>query len=156
MISATDTLRHFLATVAYRFQTAVRDAPEHFGAFEPGHGVRPPAEIVRHMTHMLKYAHSRFVATADVDSPRELSLSEEIARFHEIMGVLDRDLADRSNEEEGDVLLNLLQGPLSDVMTHAGQLAMLRRMAGSPVRGQSFTAADVEIGRGGPDQGEPN
>jgi hypothetical protein len=56
---------------------------------------------------------------------------------------------------EGDILLKILQGPLSDAMTHVGQIALLRRMAGSSVRGQNFMAADVEIGRTGDKQSGP-
>ncbi len=155
MADATTTLRHFLATLAYRFQTAVRDAPREFGDFEAGHGVRTPAHIVRHMTHLLKYSHSRFDAAADVDPPTELTFAEGVLRFHELLAVLDRDLAERPEDGDDDVLLKLLQGPLADAMTHAGQLAMLRRLAGAPVRGQSFVAADIRIGRVGADQSAP-
>jgi hypothetical protein len=49
----------------------------------------------------------------------------------------------------------LLQGPFSDAMTHAGQLAMLRRMAGMPVPPENFVVAEVNPERLGPDQAEP-
>ena len=49
----------------------------------------------------------------------------------------------------------LFQGPISDVLTHIGQLAMLRRLAGFPVRGEVMIIADVEIGRVGRDQAAP-
>jgi hypothetical protein len=41
-------------------------------------------------------------------------------------------------------LENLLQGPFSDAMTHAGQLAMLRRLAGSPVASENFIFAAID------------
>lgn len=154
-MSARDVLRHFLAALAYRFQTAIRGTPPGFGDFDAGHGVRPPAEIVRHMTHVLQYAHRRFAPAADVEPPSELPFAEEVARFHEALAVVDRDLVEHLDEVDEDVVLRLLQGPLADAMTHAGQLAMLRRMAGAPIPGQSFSAADVEIGRVGPDQSPP-
>ena len=45
--------------------------------------------------------------------------------------VLRDDLADPSLEARiSDE--QFLQGPLADAMTHAGQLAMLRRLAGAP------------------------
>jgi len=49
----------------------------------------------------------------------------------------------------------LLQGPLSDAMTHAGQLAMLRRLAGNPVAPENFIVADIDARRLGIDQAVP-
>lgn len=151
-MSNTETLRHFLAALAYRFQTAVRDAPAGFGTFEAGSGVRGPAFIVRHMSHVLKYAHSRFAADADVEEPSEFDFDQEVGRFHDLLAVLDQDLCGTSIPSD-DTLFRLLQGPFADVMTHVGQLAMLRRMAGSPVPGQNFFKANVQRGRVGVDQG---
>ena len=68
-------------------------------------------------------------ATADVGAPSELPFDDELTRFHGTMAVLDRDLIAQAGQEDGDLLMKLLQGPLSDAMTHAGQIAMLRRMA---------------------------
>ncbi len=155
MATATDLLRHFLASLAYRLRTAVRDPPSGFGDFAAGYGARTPAEIVRHMTHMLRYGHRHFSASADVSPPSELPFDDELTRFHGSLAVLDRDLIEQAGREEEGVLMKLLQGPLSDEMTHAGQITMLRRMAGSPVLGQNFAAADIETGRVGADQSEP-
>jgi hypothetical protein len=46
----------------------------------------------------------------------------------------------------------LLQGPVADALTHVGQLAMLRRLAGSPTRGENFFAAEIKAGQVGADQ----
>ena len=48
-----------------------------------------------------------------------------------------------------------LQGPLADAMTHAGQLAMLRRLHGSPVPSENFIFADVSARNVGPAQSLP-
>ncbi|NIR48675.1 hypothetical protein GWO43_09580 [candidate division KSB1 bacterium] len=143
-------IRHFLATLAYRFQKAVRDAPPEFGDFHAGHGVRTPAEIVRHMSHDLMYV-LRYLIEMEVTSPQPLDWDGEITRFHDLLGQIDEYLA-KHTQPEGTTLEELLQGPLSDVMTHIGQIAMLRRMAGSPIRGESFRVADIAVGRVGPDQ----
>ncbi len=45
-----------------------------------------------------------------------------------------------------------IEGPIADVLTRIGQLAMLRRLAGAPVRGEVMILAKVEVGRVGPDQ----
>lgn len=44
-------------------------------------------------------------------------------------------------------LEELLHGPLSDVMTHAGQLALLRRLAGSPLPPERFIEATIRVGQ---------
>ncbi len=153
--TATDLLRHFLATLAYRLRTAAKDAPAGFGDFDAGYGVRTPAEVVRHMTHVISWAHVHLSDSADADPPAELPFDDELTRFHGVLAALDRDLIAHVEQTDEGVLMKLLQGPLSDAMTHAGQVAMLRRMAGLPVRGQNFAAADIRPGHVGADQSEP-
>lgn len=147
-------LRHFLAALAYRTQKALRDAPAEFEMFRAAEGVRTPAELVRHMTSVLGYARTFFVGGAYRPAPLP-SLKDEVVRFHEMLAEL------ASHLETGSPLLRdmtaerLLQGPFSDAMTHAGQLAMLRRLAGTPVPPENFILADIEAGRSGPEQAEP-
>ncbi|HEU4509230.1 MAG TPA: hypothetical protein VFR78_13370 [Pyrinomonadaceae bacterium] len=147
-------LNHFLAALAYRTQKALRGAPEGFGSFRVIDGVRTPAELVRHMTSVLGYARTHFIGGHYWPEPLE-TLDEEIERFHETLGTLAQHLRD------GDQLLNgmseerLLQGPFSDAMTHAGQLALLRRLAGAPVPPENFIVASIKEDHLGPDQPEP-
>jgi hypothetical protein len=124
-------LTHFLAALAYRTQKALRDAPPDFGTFEAGRDVRSPAELVRHMTSVLGYARTYFIGGRYWPDPLP-DLAAEIRRFHSMVAALAAHL------ESGDTLqgitpAQLLQGPFSDAMTHAGQLALLRRLAGTPV-----------------------
>jgi hypothetical protein len=49
----------------------------------------------------------------------------------------------------------LLQGPIADALTHVGQIAMLRRLAGGPVKGESYYEAEIAVGRVGGDQARP-
>ena len=147
-------LNHFLAALAYRTQKALRNAPEDFGSFRAHEGVRTPAELVLHMTSVLGYARTHFVGGRYWPEPLE-SLDEEIERFHEMLGLLAQHL------RNGDALLagmseeRLLQGPFSDAMTHAGQLALLRRLAGVPVPPENFIVAEIAPDRLGSDQAEP-
>ena len=147
---AETLLRHFLAALAYRAQKALRGAPESFATFEAGNRVRTPIELVRHMTSVLGYARTHFRGGSY--RPEALpTMDEEIARFHAVLG----DLSDHN--ARGDALLDttpkrLLQGPLADAMTHVGQLAMLRRLHGSPVPPENFVVADVDPRNLGPDQ----
>ena len=146
-------LRHFLAALAYRTQKALRGAPESFGTFQAGNQVRTPAGLVRHMTSVLGYARTFFVGGRYWPDPLP-DLDSEVARFHAMLEELGRHLA-AGTELRGTTEERLLQGPFSDAMTHAGQLAMLRRLSGSPVRPENFVKAAVDPDNLGPDQAEP-
>lgn len=148
-----DLLRHFLAAIAYRTQKALRDAPESFPDFEAGHQLRTPAQILRHMTSVLGYARTFFIGGTYRPDPLP-TFSDEVTRFHHML----EDLA--GHLSSGSPLLaisreQLLQGPLSDVMTHVGQLALLRRLAGTPIPPEDFIMADVRRDRLGMDQALP-
>jgi hypothetical protein len=147
-------LKHFLAALAYRTQKALRGAPTGFGNFKAGHDVRTPSELVRHMTSVLGYARTYFIGGQY--RPDELpTLAEEIERFHKMLQKLGRHL------EAGDEFLSditeerMLQGPFADAMTHAGQLAMLRRMYGDPIPPENFIVANVSAENLTPDQPDP-
>ena len=147
-------LNHFLAALAYRTQKALRGAPDDFGSFRAMEGVRTPAELVRHMTSVLGYARTHFIGGRYWPDFLE-SLDEETARFHEMLGLLAQHLRNGDPLLDGMSEERLLQGPFSDAMTHAGQLALLRRLAGAPVAPENFIVADIEPERLGRDQAEP-
>jgi len=147
-------LRHFLAALAYRTQKALRDAPADFGDFRAAPGTRTPAELVRHMTSVLGYAGTMFTGGKYWPEPLP-SLAEEIARFHATVQALAKHIESGAPMLDGITEERLLQGPLSDAMTHAGQLALLRRLAGSPVAPENFVFAEIDAQRLGPDQRAP-
>lgn len=147
-------LRHFLAALEYRTQKALRGASDDFGSFDAGRDIRTPASLVRHMTSVLGYARTFFHGGAYRPEPLP-TLAEEVARFHTMAEDLSDDIAKGLPFLEGLTPERLLQGPLSDAMTHAGQLAMLRRMAGEPIAPENFIAADISTNRLGPDQPLP-
>jgi hypothetical protein len=146
-------LCHFLAALAYRTQKALRNAPSGFGDFSSGERTRTPRGLVRHMTSVLGYARTFFVGGQYW--PEELpDLAREVERFHAMLA----DVA--GHLRKGSPLLGitpeqLLQGPFADAMTHAGQLALLRRLAGAPVPPENFIVADIHPDRLGPEQPLP-
>ena len=146
-------LRHFLAAIAYRTQKALRDAPESFADFRVMRGVRTPQELLLHMTSVLGYARTFFVG-GEWHPERMPTLQEEILRFHETLESLGQHL-DVGTPFRETTPEKMLQGPFSDVMTHAGQLAMLRRLFGSPVPPENFIVAAIDPANLGPDQPEP-
>jgi hypothetical protein len=146
-------LRHYLASIAYHVQKAIRGAPASYWGFSPGNQVRTPKAILRHMTSVLGYARTFFIG--GVYDPEPLAnIQDEIDRFHHILSKLSMLLDTDSPLQDVDEL-QLLQGPLSDVMTHIGQLCMLRRLYGSPVPPENFIYADISATRLGIDQPEP-
>jgi hypothetical protein len=146
-------LQHFLAGLAYRTQKALRNAPAGFADFRAGPAARTPHEIVWHMTGVIGYA--RTFLRGDVFAPPRLpTLDAEIDRFHETLSALSADFANPSLEATiSDE--QFLHGPLSDAMTHAGQLAMLRRLFGDPVAPENFIYAGIRTTNVTREQPEP-
>jgi hypothetical protein len=149
-----ELLRHFLAALAYRTQKALRDAPADFGEFHAGNDVRTPTELVRHMTSVLGYARTFFLGGQYRPEPLP-ELAEEVERFHQMVADVARHLELGSPMLRGITAERLLQGPFSDAMTHAGQLAMLRRLASAPVPPENFIESDINANRFGTDQASP-
>ncbi|HEX4955187.1 MAG TPA: hypothetical protein VF017_17490 [Thermoanaerobaculia bacterium] len=154
MNESRQLLRHFLAALAYRTQKALRDAPADFGSFEAGNQVRTPAWLVCHMTSVLGYARTSFLGGSYWPEPLP-TLDAETARFHEMVADLARHLEAGTPFLDPMTAERMLQGPFADAMTHAGQLALLRRLAGSPVPPENFIFAEIRPDRLGPDQPEP-
>ena len=148
-----DLLRHFLAALAYRTQKALRGAPPSFAAFRAGDKVRTPHELVRHMTSVLGYARTFFTGGSYRPEPLP-AFDAEVARFHEVLADLSAHL-ERGTPLPGITPEQLLQGPFADAMTHAGQLALLRRLSGSPVPPENFVFARISAQNLGPDQPPP-
>lgn len=146
-------LQHFLAALAYRVQKAVRGAPPSFGEFAPGHDVRCPRELVRHMSGVLGYARTFFTGGTYRAEPLA-DIGSELARFHDLLRDLSAHL-ERGTPLRDTTPERMLQGPFADAMTHAGQLAMLRRLSGSPVAPENFIVADIRGDRLGADQPPP-
>ena len=74
----------------------------------------------------------------------------EVQRFFDGLAALDRVLA--ADPPFAGSIEKLIQGPLADALTHVGQLAMLRGMAGAAVRPESYARAQIEAGRVGLEQ----
>jgi hypothetical protein len=141
---ANGLLRHLLATLAYRGRKTITGAPAGFATLQAGHGIRTPVEIFSHINHLLVRS-AEIIRGGAPSSSQVASWDEECAGFLTALAELDRELASRVLSPA--VEKKLLQGPLSDAMTHVGQLAMLRRWAGDPLPGERYTEAPIEAGR---------
>jgi len=148
-----EMFRHTLATLAYRGGKAVRGAPDRFGDFKTEAAIRTPGQVLAHIGDLLDWS----LALADGQhvwhDSSPLPWTEEVARFFRALERLDARLA--SEAPLGFSETQLFQGPIADALTHVGQIAMLRRMFGSPVRGENYLKADIVAGRVGPEQSAP-
>jgi hypothetical protein len=152
-ISARDLLRHSLATIAYRAGKIVRDAPQGYVDFQAGHDCRTPQQILAHMGDLLDWALGMAKGQSDWHASVPLAWPDEVQRFFESLKKLDDYLA--GPEELHASPEKLMQGPVADTLNHVGQLAILRRISGVPIRGENYYTAEISAGRVGADQAPP-
>jgi hypothetical protein len=146
-------LRHTLATLAYRAGKALRGAPPEFAGYRSQPGSRTPAEILAHMGDLFDWALSIANGQQVWHNSAPLPWDDEVARFFAALEAFDRRL--ESGQPISCAPEKLFQGPVADALTHTGQIAMLRRMAGCPMRGENYFVADISPGRVGADQEPP-
>jgi hypothetical protein len=151
--SARRLLRHTLATVAYRGGKALRGAPDHFGTFHIGDKTRTPAQILAHMGDLFDWALSIAQGKQVWHDSTPLPWNAEVERFFAAIQKFDDYLV--SSEPLLGSAEGLFQGPVADALNHIGQIAMLRRLAGSPILGENYFKADIAAGRVGPEQSAP-
>ena len=143
-MSDRDMLRHTLATLAYRAGKALRGAPESFAEFSTGEKGRTPAQILAHMGDLFDWAFSLCKGQQVWQDSTPLPWQEEIERCFAAIKIFDDYLA--SAAPLGYPPEKLFQGPIADALTHTGQIAMLRRMAGSAIRGENYFKTEIEAG----------
>lgn len=157
MTPETDTrtalLRHTIATVAYRGAKVLRGAPAEFADFKLNPTTRTPAEILAHVGDLYDWALAMAQGRNDWNDSAPLAWPQETERFFRSLAALDGYLA--SNLPLGTPAENLFQGPIADSLTHVGQLAMLRRISGSGIRGENYAKAQIVVGQVGPNQTTP-
>ena len=147
-------LRHLLAIIAYRGGKVLRDAPEGFGATSVGHGARTAAEILAHIGDLFDWSLALAAEGKHRWSDtRSDDWHTQVDRFFVGLASVDAHLA--SGEPIARAATRLAQGPFADALNHIGQLAMLRRVAGAPVKGENYFKAEITTGRVGPDQAAP-
>ena len=149
-----ELLRHTIATVAYRGRKDLIGAPDGFSTFRINESSRTPGEILAHICDLYDWANWLARGEHKWSQTEPAEWNADVARFFAALKKLDDYLA--SDKPLGRSPENLFQGPIADSLTHFGQIAMLRRIAGAPVRGESYARADITVGRVGLDQAPPN
>ena len=148
-----ELLRHALATLAYRGGKAIRNAPEGFAVFHVDEGVRAPGQVLAHIGDLMDWALTIAMGSRAWHDSKPLAWEREVERFFAALKKFDDYLA--SDEPLHTTPEKLLQGPIADALTHVGQIAMLRRIGGEPLKGESYYEAEIAAGRVGADQAKP-
>jgi hypothetical protein len=146
-------LRHTVATVAYRGGKAVRDAPPAFGAFSPDGSPRSAARILAHIGDLYDWALTQAKGAEAWNDSTPLAWDAEVARFFASLAAFDAYLA--SDAPLGAPAEKIFQGAIADSLTHIGQLAMMRRLAGVKMKSENYSRADIQPGKVGSDQTAP-
>ena len=139
-----ELLRHVVATLAYRGGIAVAGSPENFDAFRVGETTRTPGEILAHVGDLLQGSLHLVKGELVYLASSPLRWEEDVARFFSAVKEFDSYLA--SDEPLACPVEKLIQGPVGDALTHVGQIVLLRRMAGRPVRAESYFTAEIVAG----------
>ena len=146
-------LRHAVATIAYRGGKALRGAPEGFANFRAGETSRTPGELLAHLGDLFDWALSMSKGAGKWHSSDPLPWDKDSERFFAALGAFDACLASRA--PLACPIERLFQGPVADALTHVGQIAMLRRLAGAPMRSENYFQAEIVAGRAGATQAAP-
>jgi hypothetical protein len=145
-----EMIRHTVATLAYRAAKTLRNAPESFAQFEPGPSSKSPHQIVAHMGDLFDWALTMVKGEPKFQMSEPQDWDSERGRFFTALEKFDQALA--SGEPIGFDLATIFQGPIADALTHTGQLAMLRRLSGAPMKAEAYVRADIQIGKVGMEQ----
>jgi len=151
--SKRELLRHCLATLAYRGGKVLRGAPAEFADFRASETARTPGEILAHLGDLLDWALEMARGGKTWKESELLSWEKGAERFFASLNAFDQCLA--SNEPLAVSEERLFQGPIADALTHVGQIAILRRLGGTPIRGENYFKAEIERGRVGAEQKPP-
>ena len=148
--SKREFLRHTLATLAYRGDKAIKDAPGNFADFKASETTRAPVEILAHIGDLMDWALWMAREKPVWKNSDPLTWDKETARFFDCLQKFDDFLA--SSEPLAQTCEKIFQGPIADALTHVGQIAILRRIFDAPVRAESYFRAEIEKGRVGREQ----
>ncbi len=148
-----ELLRHTVATVAYRGGKALRGAPPEFADYVSPAGGRTPLQILAHMGDLFDWALMLADGKHEWREHTPLAWEKECGRFFAALEKFDARLA--ASETLGSSAEKLFQGPIADALTHVGQICMLRRMAGCPIRGENYFKASISAGSVGAEQAVP-
>jgi hypothetical protein len=144
------SLRHTIATLAYRAEKALRDVPPGFAEFQPSPQSRSALALVAHLGDLMEWGERMARGEKRWQAVPQTSWESATDRFFRALAALDAAVMEAPSASlSHDVIF---QGPVADALTHVGQLTMMRGIAGGPVRPESYARANITVGRVGRDQ----
>jgi hypothetical protein len=121
--------------------------------FRVAEASRTPAQILAHLGDLFEWALSLSKGKQAWHDSKPLPWAQEVERFFKTLSDFDNYLS--ASEPLHASPEQLFEGPVADALTHIGQIAMLRRLDGSPITGENSFQADIASGRVGKDQAVP-
>ena len=153
MAESRTFLRHTLASLAYRGAKSIRGAGPSFADYGAADTSRTPAKILAHIGDLMDWGLAMSEGRREWTDSLPLPWEKECERFFASLKKFDDYLASDKPLQVSEE--KLFQGPIADALTHVGQIAMLRRMAGVPMKSENYFVAEVTVGRVGADQVAP-
>src|SRR5215831_2491442 len=92
-VGTTFSIRHTLATLAYRAARAVEGVPPEFAVFEASETTRTPVRILVHMGDLMDWALSLVNDAQKWQNATPLPWNEEVSRFFRTLAALDDRIA---------------------------------------------------------------
>ena len=146
----TSAFRHALATLAYRAGKVLRDTPPDFSGYRPAKDARSAGEILAHLCDLFDWALTQAQGNEKWQDTEPKSWDADTKRFYAALTALDEYVA--SGSELHVSTEKMFQGAVADALTHVGQIALMRRLATAPIKGENYSVAKIEIGRTGAKQ----
>lgn len=143
-------LRHTVATLAYRSEKVLRDAPAGFAETRLSPATRTPLEILSHLGDLMEWAERLARGEYRWQAAPVTNWEDAAERFFQGLARLDAALVEAPPESYSAE--QMFQGPIADAFTHIGQVAMMRGVYGSAVRPEAYARAEILVGRVGRDQ----
>jgi hypothetical protein len=137
-----ELLNHALKAIKYRFEKATDGSLENFGEFRVSYNTRSPSEIVNHMFDLVNKTISIITGgDMNTESQELMKFDKECHRF--LCGLEELMTALQQSKIEMFVCKRLLQGPILDITTHIGQLALLNGLNGNKIGKENYYDLDL-------------
>jgi hypothetical protein len=146
----TSGFRHTLATLAYRAAKVLRDTPPDFSSFRPAKDARSAGEILAHLCDLFDWALTQAQGKEKWQDTEPKSWEADSQRFFAALTAFDEYVA--SGAEMHASPEQIFQGAVADALTHVGQIALLRRLAGAHIKAENYSVAKIETGKTGAKQ----
>jgi hypothetical protein len=134
-ITATNTVCRMLTGIGFRFYWATFNLTEETYSFKSTEGARTIGETVEHVWNLLNWIYGAISSPGKTKPNGAIQLRQETLK---LIAILEDSFSVMDNKKLASIRLvkdpfwSIINGPLSDVLTHIGQIATLRRMAGFP------------------------